>query len=182
MYHNKGMGSPGRDLESRFDVFLSSHPGIRHRVWLSQNNKTPYDFKVYCGTWDTPSPPKFQLLFIDVVGTYHTDKRLRLITAQKNWSELHEFCKNNCEGGRFREYLAFMHKGLWRFLRVKEDMPSYDLYLSRSAMRGIRDFESIIRDNRPIKTQLATYVKGMYAPRAKKEALLHQWLSTDFRV
>ncbi len=141
--HGIRRGSPGYELEKDFDDWLTECEdygkyNLSHHEWLSEKQKTTFDFIVY-----TTYKWYFKLFYVDVVGYYYQGRRIKLVTGHKDWDEMLDYAKNEGHTHKPRCYLAFDIYGEWEFLKITEDLPTYDIYLSKNRIRGIRTADTV---------------------------------------
>lgn len=165
------IGSPGYDLEREFNALLQINRYVESYNWLSCNEKTVFDFQVSA---------KSGSILIDVVGFGINNGRLQLNTAHKNIMRMLEYAKYH--GIRYC-YIAFNINendigdiSSWRFIKVKEDMPSGNLYISKNRSHSLKTADFIFRDKRQLKTILSEKVLHNYALRPEKDEALMTWI------
>lgn len=182
----KRLGSPGYKTELAFFNWLEAdykkpcgdywYNGFQ---WLSYNKKAPFDFKLELCTG---------VFYIDIVSFYFVNSGVRLITAHKSWDDLIKWAKNDCDGSDYKCYLAFTwsypeeiidhpQKKDWRFLRIKKNMPSANIFLGKSRMRAIREADYVfsIKHHDPD----SNFFNHPYYP---KDRTIEKWIYTDYRV
>ncbi len=138
--HGIRRGSPGYELEDSFDSWLyecedEGRYGITNHVWPSEKNKTVFDFIIYARG--------YRRYYVDIVGYYYQDRRIKLVTGHKNWTEMLDYAKNEGHTHKPRCHLAFDRYGEWEFLKITEELPTYDIYLSKNRIRGIRTADTV---------------------------------------
>jgi hypothetical protein len=171
-------GSPGYDLEDDFDSMLCDcYDLVDYHEWRSEHKKSIFDFSVIS---------KGGNFLIDVVGyglKYHS---ISLYTHHKSWSKLLDYADSE---GVDRCYLAYKpyeyHSDSfldWRFLKITDDLPEGNLYISRSRAVHSKTYKYLFADKRNIKTILSEKVKGKYALRKEAERKLDAWIYGDARA
>lgn len=169
--HIRKVGSPGYDLEKEFYNELWDCELVDDVFWLSESKKATFDFQVNS---------KAGMFLIDVVGFRYQYHSISLYTHHKDWIELlnyaHDYMADAC-------YLAYKpyeidNNGFnnWRFLKITENLPRNNLYISRSRARHAKTYSYLFSDKRAIKTKLAEKLKRKYALRKEANEKLNAWI------
>ncbi len=169
------LGSPGYELEDSFDTFLyecedEGRYNLSHHEWLSEKKKIVFDFRVY-----TPYKWFYKLFYVDVVGYYYQDRRIKLVTGHKDWNEMLEFAKMDSNSRHPRCYLAFDWYGFWNFLKITDDLPNYDIYLSTKRIHGIRQADSVFNKIEPKRYPLR---REKYLLNKRQEKAIDNWIGS----
>jgi hypothetical protein len=185
----KRLGSPGYDLELAYSNYLLDHALVRDFDWLSENKKAVFDFVVYTGIYDSSyleyrvrNRKKF---LIDCVGSYYFGHSMRLNTRHKNWYELLDYSKEQHADACylvFNPMYEYTDIDNWRYLKITEDLPTNNIFLSKARLRGLRTSNYIFSDKRTQQTIMRDKIRFKYAPRKEKENELMQWIYTDVKV
>lgn len=171
------VGSPGYDLEMQF-YFLANECNYVHNVfWLSEHRKATFDFQVNAESGN---------FLIDVVGFQDKYKSISLYTAHKDIQLLLDYAEERHVKACYLAFKMYQINRLgfkqWRFLKITDDLPSGNIYISNDRSHGLKTCDFIFRDKRNFKTLLAEKVKHKYAPRKEADSRLMDWIYNDVRA
>ena len=133
----------GYELEQKFYEWIEEYRGYNGEGektfeilcldWMSRVSKGEYDFCM-----KVCSPRRY--ILVDIVGTYENDGVLYLNTSHKNWENKLKVIQEPDEG-----YLAFLVNGLWRYIRITNDLPAGDIRMTSGRMKHIRTAETVYK-------------------------------------
>lgn len=171
------VGSPGYDLEWEFYSAAYCCSYVHNVFWLSEHRKATFDFQVNADSG------KF---LIDVVGHQWKYKSYSLYTDHKDIQLLLDYAHNQHVKACYLAFKMYEINRLgfkqWRFLKITEDLPSSNIYISRDRSHGLKTYDFIFRDKRSLKTLLAEKVKRKYALRKEADSKLTDWIYNDVKA
>jgi hypothetical protein len=181
----KRLGSPGFELEQQFYEWLNNNSQYYDKFrWLSYDKKAVFDF--FIKGYDT-------FFYVDVVGFRYQYRKRRLYTRHKDWSDLIEWAEKDAEGYGYKVkcYLAFEgynYKDEFSFLRITEDLPSSDIYISPRRAKAIRSadgvFDSVFERKRYKKDwlKLCKMTRKQLERSNKKLKAVDSWIFGDVKA